>query len=310
MRNPISVVAAALCEDLRDAARLARREGFAGMQLPVRSAALNIPELSASGRREVRRILAAENQGLVGLCMQLEGGGLAPGADVDRALDSVEQAMESAAGLGARLLCVDIGALPAPAPSPAPAPPARPGIAPARYGRIIIPEFVLPPAPAAAPAAPSDPAFVAQVDAALVEMGCRADRYSVTVALRSDLASLAAVERALKAADCPWFGVDLDPVAILRDEWSVDEVFSRLGPLIRHVRARDAVRGAERRTRPAALGAGDVDWDRLLAYLDEAGYRGWVTVDPLDLPDRAAAAVSALARLRAGRRGSPAGGAQ
>src|SRR5206468_871975 len=104
--------------------------------------------------------------------------------------------------------------------------------------------------------APPDPAFVSQVSAALQELGSRADRYGVTVAVRSELASFASLDEALTAARCPWFGVDLDPVAILRDDWSADEVFSRLGPLIRHVRARDATLGADRRTQPAAIGRG------------------------------------------------------
>ena len=113
------------------------------------------------------------------------------------------------------------------------------------------------------------------------------------VAFRSDLASFAALERALRQADCPMFGVDLDPVAVLRDAWDADEVFSRLGGLIRHVRGRDAVRGADRRTKPAAVGAGATDWEQLLSYFDEAGYAGWITVDPLELPDRPAAAAGA-----------------
>lgn len=277
---------------------MARSAGFDGVLLPVRTASLNTCELSASGRRDVRRILARANLSLAGLSMTLEGRGLAPGADVDRAIDSAEQAMESAAGLGAPVLCLDIGPLPA---APAAPPPARPAIAPAQAGRIIIPDFAAAPAPVAptSPApAPADPAFAAQVDEAMIEIGRRADRYSVTVAMRSELAGFAAIERALRAADCPWFGVDLDGVAILRDDWPLDEVFSRLGPLIRHVRCRDAVSGADKRTRPVPVGRGDVDWRALLTRLDEAAYRGWLTVDTLELPDRAAAATAALRRLR------------
>jgi sugar phosphate isomerase/epimerase len=139
---------------------------------------------------------------------------------------------------------------------------------------------------------------VAQVDAALAELGGRADRLGVTIAFRSDLASLAALERALSAAACPWFGIDLDPVALLRDEWTADEAFSRLGTLVRHVRGRDAVLGADRRTRPAVIGQGSTNWGELLADLDSAGYRGWITIDPLELPDRARAAGAGASYLR------------
>ena len=111
-------------------------------------------------------------------------------------------------------------------------------------------------------------------------------------------ASLAALERAIKSSSCPWFGVDLDPVAILRDVWPMDDIFSRIGGLIRHVRGRDAVRGADRRTRPAPIGKGSVNWGELLANTNEAGYHGWLTIDSLELQDRAAAAQAGLDYLR------------
>ena len=63
-----------------------------------------------------------------------------------------------------------------------------------------------------------------------------------------------------------------------------------LGGFIRHVRGRDAVTGAGRRTKPAVVGRGATDWGQMLSRLDEAGYHGWVTLDPLELPDRVAAA--------------------
>ena len=153
-------------------------------------------------------------------------------------------------------------------------------------------------------APPVDPAFVSQVDAALLDLGQRADRYSVTLAFRSDLSSFASLDRALRRADCPWFGVDLDPVAILRDEWDADEVFSALGPLIRHVRGRDAVAGTEHRTRPAIIGQGNTDWPALLARLDESGYHGWITIDPTELPDRDRRRPGGKEIHRGGRAGS------
>jgi len=136
------------------------------------------------------------------------------------------------------------------------------------------------------------------VDAALSELGRRADRHGVTIAFRSELASFAALDRALKTAACPWFGLDLDPVAILKDDWSADEIFSHLGGLIRHVRARDAISGPDHRTKPATVGNGSVEWPRLLSDLDGAGYHGWITLDPAELPNRRAAAVSGAAALR------------
>ena len=78
----------------------------------------------------------------------------------------------------------------------------------------------VPAAPEPIPAAPTpaDLALSAQVNAALADLCARADRYSVSIALSSSLASFAALQHAIDIARCPWLGLDLDPVAILRDE--------------------------------------------------------------------------------------------
>lgn len=289
------VVAAAIGSDPRQAARLSREMGFAGLQFDVSSGPLDLIGLSGSGRREFRRVLSSENQQLIGLRYDLGPKGLGPGADVDRALNQAGKAMEAAAGLSAPLLCIDIGPLPA---APVQSQP-KSKVTQEQAGLILLPAPRTPapevrPDPASAP----DPAFVAQVNAALVELGRLADRYSVVVAFRSELASFASLEQTLRQANCPWFGVDFDPVSVLQDEWGLDEIFSRLGALLRHVRARDAVRGADRRTRPAVVGQGSVDRNAILSNLEQADYKGWITIDPLELPDRRAGAAAGLARLR------------
>ena len=297
-----AVVAPALSPDPHVVPELSRRAGFAGLQFDAYATDLALPDLSATGRREFRHLLSGQDQRLVGLRFDLGPKGLGPGADVDRALDRLGRVMEAAAGLMAPLVCVEVGPLPEPVVEEK----AKPKITTEQAGLILIPgdlgggASAKPQAAGRATEAP-DPDFLAQVDGAMAELGVRADRYGVTVAFCSELASFAALERTLAAARCPWFGVDLDPVAVLRDDWDVDEVFSRLGGLIRHVRGRDAVRGADRRTKPAVVGRGGTNWGELLANLDAAGYHGWVTVDPVDpvdLTDRPAAAVAALEHLR------------
>jgi sugar phosphate isomerase/epimerase len=289
----IGVVAAALSGDARQAARLARQLGFAGLQFDSRSSSIDLTQLSASGRREFRHMLTSQDQQLIGLRSESGPLGFAPGADVDRALAHIEKIIEAAAGLGVPLVCVDLGPLP---PAPQTAPP-KPRITPAMAGLILLPEPASkPPAPETAPP-PADPTMAAQITAAMDELGRRADRFSVMLAFRSELASLASLKQAVTLVSCHWFGVDLDPVAILRDTWDIDEVFSQLGPLIRHVRGRDALVGADRRTKPAIIGQGRVDWPTLLHNLDQSAYRGWITVDPVELPDRQAAATEGRAVL-------------
>jgi sugar phosphate isomerase/epimerase len=287
--DSLAVVSAALSPDPRAAAVAARQAGFGGLQFDAFSPTLNLPELSGTGRREFLHVLSSQNCRLAGLRVDLGAKGLGPGSDVDRALSQLQRVMEAAVGLAAPLVCCELGPLPEPPPLENP----RPTVTPELAGLILLPSFA-PPAPQQPAAAPDpfDSVFAATVDGALAELGARADRMGVTLAIRSDLASVAALNRALLAARCPWFGVDLDPVAILRDAWHIDEIFSRLGPLIRHVRGRDAVRGADRRTKPATIGRGDTQWDQLLSNLDAAGYHGWITIDPMEIDGRPAAAVS------------------
>lgn len=292
----LAVLASALSNDVRAAPTLARKAGFAGLQFEARTAALDISELSGTGRREFLGLLSAQDQQLAGFRADLGVKGFGIGADVDRELSRLTRAMEAAKGMAAPLLCVDLGPLPEPVEAAAP----KPKVSPELAGLILIPtaEERANPQPAPAQAAePPDPAFVSQVDAALVELGRMADRTSTVLAFRSELSSHAAVERALRAADCPWFGVDLDPAAVLRDRWDLDEVFSRLGTLVRHVRGRDAVAGSDRRTKPAAIGRGGTNWAQVLSNLDDADYNGWITVDPIELADRASAAVAGRAHL-------------
>jgi sugar phosphate isomerase/epimerase len=283
----LAVAASALSSDPRDAARIARQHGFHGMLFDAVSSALNIPELTSSGRRELRKLLSAHDQQLVGLRIDLGTKGLGLGSDVDRQIERLDRTMEAAAGLESPLVCVDLGPLP---PATAAAKP-KAAISPERAGLIIIPEAAEP-APVLSASVPPDPALVSLVHAALSELGSRADRYSVTLAFSNALASFAALQQALSAVRCPWFGVDLDPVAILRDDWSKDEIFSALGPLVRHVRARDAAVGPDKRTKPMVISRGDTPWSELLQSLDEAGYDGFITLDPMELPDRSAAAVA------------------
>jgi sugar phosphate isomerase/epimerase len=290
----LGIVAATYGSDIRQAARQAREDGFAGVQLDAYTPTMRLPELSASGRRELRHLLAAQEQQLVSLRIDLGARGLGPGADVDRMLYNLDRAMEAASALATPLLCVDIGALPEPHRIAA----AAPKVTAEQAGLIILPETTVATAPKPLPTGPVDPAAAGPVESSLAALGALADRYSVVLALRSELSSFAALDDALRRIACPWFGVDLDPAAILRDDWPLDDAFSRLGSLIRHVRARDATCGTDRRTKPAVLGRGQTSWPQLLANLDETAYAGWITVDPIDLADRRAAATAGRAHLR------------
>ncbi len=274
----------------------ARQLGFSGVQFDSRTPALDLTALSGTGRREFLHLLSSQGQQLVALRTTVGPRGLGPDADVDQELDNLRKIIEAAAALSVRLICIDVGQLWEPPPEVAP----RPQITPEQAGIILIPamqpEISLHERPIEPSPAPS--ALSKSTGSALAALGGWADRCGVMVAFRSELASYAGLERVLRDVNCPWFGIDLDPAAMLPDRWSFDEILSRLGPLVRHVRGRDAVRGTDHRTRATVIGHGDVRWSELLGDLETGGYVGWISVDPVDLIDRPGAAASAVKYLK------------
>jgi sugar phosphate isomerase/epimerase len=298
----LAVVAAAIDSDVRNAARISRQLGFAGLLLDVSMPGLNLTDLSQSGRREVAQVLRSENQRLAAIRFDLGPTGITPRTDLDKLLFKLDKVLDAAASLGATVLCMDAGPLPLPQDEHAPAA-ASASAPPATAGRIILPSsddlralVGIAPASITASANP-DPAGFAAVDTAFTEIAQRADRFSVAVAISSELSSFAAIDRALKRFDARHMAVDLDAVAIVRDRWSLDEILSAVGPRIRHVRLRDAVVGADRRTSAVPIGRGSVPLGAMLSGLLDGGYTGMCTIDTMELADRWAAAAAARTML-------------
>ncbi len=291
----IAVTAAALSADPRQAAAAARKIGIRGVLFDAVSPAFSVPDLSQTGRREFRQMLSANECELVGLRVDLGPKGLSSKSDVDQQLRRIEKAMEAAQGLNTPQLCIDLGPLPTPSRSQS----ITPKVSPELAGLIIIPtpSDVAPPEPDESQT-PADVAYITHLDPIMIELGQRADRMGVMIAFRSELSSVAALERAILAARCPWFGVDIDPVALLRDSMDYDDFFSRVGPVAQHVRARDANAGSGHRTQPTVVGFGGVNWPHLLANLESTGFRGWITLDPVELQNRMAGAVEGAQYLR------------
>lgn len=147
-----------------------------------------------------------------------------------------------------------------------------------------------------------DPVVDAQVSdamAGMVEIGGLADRVSIAVALGTGLASFDSLLYALEQARCPWFGIDFDPAAIVGEGREVGAALAGCGQNLKHVRGRDAVRGERGKSKEVVIGHGGANWSQLLTLLDEAGYSGWITVDPIELADRRGAAVAGLKQLLA-----------
>ncbi|MBC7784962.1 MAG: sugar phosphate isomerase/epimerase [Burkholderiales bacterium] len=274
----------------------ARQAGFDGVQLDDASRSPHLASLSSSGRREVRNLLHTYNLQLTGIRVDLGADGLGPTVDVDQALDRIDRTFAAAAELACPLVCIDLGRLP---PAQRIVKP-KPKVTAQMLGVLILPDPIQATEPDPEPHAPTtiNPAITSHWQQAMGQLGEIADRYGAMLALSSALSSFAALSSLLKQIDCPWFGVDLDCSGILRDEWSMDEIFDTLGQQVRHVRARDAVKGEDRRTKPAIIGRGDVRWRDLLSHLDSAGYHGAVTIDSGELSDSQSGAVAGLKQLK------------
>jgi len=137
----LAIAASALDSYPRRAAASARANGFGGLQFDAISAQLDLTELSQTGRREFRQMLASNNVALAALRADFGPKGLAPGVDVDRLLARMAAVMDATKALVVPpLLCLDLGPLPEPPAEEKP----RPRVTPEQAGLIIIPSFRLP----------------------------------------------------------------------------------------------------------------------------------------------------------------------
>ena len=298
LANRIAIVADALNSDPRAAAAHSHQLGFSGLQFDAFGSA-KLTELSQTGLRDFRHTLSSHNQAFVGSRVDFGIAGIMPGADVDRILHQLEKVFEANRPLGSSLVCAEIGPLPEPVISPV----VKQRISQAQAGLLLLPDPTSL-AESVEPVNPIDPAVQQKFDtassfvaSALAAIGELADRYQIALAVRAELASYAAIAHALESARCPWLGIDLDPVALLRDQWPVDEIFAKLATKILHVRARDAQSNSSHRTKPAIIGTGHTRWPALLHLLDDASYQSYLTIDPIDLPHRPTAAIAGLAAL-------------
>ena len=290
----LAALAHVLSDDLRTAIDQARAMHLEGVVLDL-DAFPALLERSRTAQREIAHVLSRAGQPPIGIDIRCDPAGFLPkGGDVEREIARVGQAIDVARGIACPLVLCDLGSLP-PAPDERATP--SPAITKAALGALILPEMPAAPRPTA-PAIARDPAFEASVDYALRAIGVMADRAGCIVAFRASLGSFASLAAVVQRADCPFFGIDFDPVALLADTWSLDQTLSRLGSQLTHVRARDGRRGTTGRVMASEIGAGQIDWPALLAALQDSDYRGDLTIDPTELPTRRGTVARAASTLR------------
>jgi sugar phosphate isomerase/epimerase len=284
-----SLLIHAISMDQRTTLRDIRLAGFSAVELPLSA----IPaDLSASGQREFRHLISSHELSLNAIHLSFPGKGFMPGGDVDRLLDRTQQLLHTARDLGAKQVVIDLGPLPRVSNALAKKP-----IDPAHLGLLILPDP--PKVEVVSNDPPVDESATSFFDAAMIELGRRCDRMGVATVLRSSLSPVSGLAGAMKRAGCPWFFACCDPSALCVEGIDFHDAFNLIGPHISHVLAVDVIKGEGGRTKPAMIGRGDVPWRQLLSLLRDADYKGLLTIDPTELPDRALASRTGIAQLKA-----------
>ncbi len=74
-------------------------------------------------------------------------------------------------------------------------------------------------------------------------------------------------------------GVNFDPATFVMSGHAPVSAFAMLRELVAHFTVRDALQDIDGAGVEVAVGRGEVPWDEMLALVQEADYRGWMTID-------------------------------
>lgn len=116
--------------------------------------------------------------------------------------------------------------------------------------------------------------------AALSDIGRHGQKCGAMLAARTGASPGPALRRLLDALPDGSLAVSLDPGQLVVNGYSADEALTVLAPDIQHVHARDGVRDlSQGRGVEVPLGQGVVDFPTIVVTLDQANYRGSLTVE-------------------------------
>lgn len=93
-------------------------------------------------------------------------------------------------------------------------------------------------------------------------------------------------------------GVHFDPANCIMSGQEVGATMRALHDVLIQIQVRDAIHDLGGGGQEVPVGRGQVDWDEFLALVDEAAYRGWLTVDRTQGEDQAGDATRAIQYLR------------
>jgi sugar phosphate isomerase/epimerase len=195
--------------------------------------------LSQTGRREFRHRLRSHNLELTAVGCPMRRG-LNVAEDLEARIAHVREVMKLAADLGPRIVIVEAGRIAADASAPA---------------NALLRE-------------------------ALVTLGRHGDHIGAILALETGQEAGEVLASFLDRLDTGGLGANFDPANLLIQGFDPYTAIAALNRRIVHAHAKDArTASASRSAAEVALGHGDLDWMRLVALLEEADYRGWLTVE-------------------------------
>ncbi|RMG38951.1 MAG: sugar phosphate isomerase/epimerase [Planctomycetota bacterium] len=137
----------------------------------------------------------------------------------------------------------------------------------------------------------------------LNDLAAHANRVGALIALNVSHEPPAAVRNLLGRVSAGPVAINFQPDQIILAGRDPEEQFRALYRDVQHVVVRDVVRDGTAGGEETPLGRGEVDWETLLQLLDEASYRGWLTLERRSGPDVVGDLSNAVAYLRRLERG-------
>ena len=124
------------------------------------------------------------------------------------------------------------------------------------------------------------------------------NRVGATLAITPTRDSAADLKTLLEQITDGLVGINFDPAVFAMNGRDAVAAFRELHSQVLHITARDGLRDIDGSGQETALGRGEVDWLELLALLQEAEYRGWITIDRTAGEDKSADAARAIQFLQ------------
>ncbi|MBM79504.1 MAG: hypothetical protein CMJ78_02780 [Planctomycetaceae bacterium] len=113
----------------------------------------------------------------------------------------------------------------------------------------------------------------------LDDLARHSNRVGTTLAITPTNDSPESLSRLLTKVDSGPLGINFDPASFVMSSIDAAAAFRELYKWILHFTVRDGLKDIDGSGFEVAVGRGDVNWEECIALLEEADYRGWLTVE-------------------------------